>query len=66
MKGPRPQDEIRTMTAIVDHEIIETLVIETIVFENRLTHLRDQLVREVAMKNDKIAERIMKNSENRM
>ena len=66
-KGPRRQDE---MTAIEDPEITETskilrnLVIETFVFDSRLTHLRDQRVPEDAMKNVKIAERIMKNSEN--
>lgn len=67
LKGPRRQDE---MTAIEDPEITETSkirrisVIETFVFDSQLTHLRDQRVPEVAMKNVKIAERIMKNSEN--
>ena len=67
LKGPRRQDE---MTAIEDPEITETSkilrnsVIETYVFDSRLTHLRDQLVPEVATKNVKTAERIMKKYEN--
>ena len=59
LRGQHHQDGI--MTANADHEIIE--ISATIAFDGQLTHWKDLLVQEGAMKNDKIAERTMKSNE---